>query len=78
MVSWCVAYICRNTKNKNPNLTYFSLPRNRKIDKIWENRINRTDLPKIIALCKEHFEESWFNKSVDLKRRLMNSKDEFV
>ena len=37
-----------------------------------EKRINHTDLPKIIALCKEHFEESYFNKSVDLKRRFIN------
>ena len=37
-----------------------------------EKRINHTDLPKIIALCKEHFEKSYFNKSVDLKRRFIN------
>ena len=30
---------------------------------------------KKIGLCKEYFEESCFNKSVDLGRRLMNSKD---
>ena len=32
----------------------------------------------IIPLCEEHFEESCFIKSVDLKRRLVNSKDEFI
>ena len=37
-----------------------------------EKRINHTDLSKIIALCKEHFEESYFDKSVDLRRRLIN------
>ena len=30
-----------------------------------------------IALCEEHFEESCFGKSGDLRRRLINSKDEF-
>ena len=53
-----VAYKYRNTKNKNLKLTFFSLPKNRKI-----------------GVCEEHFEESCFNKSVDLKRRLMKSKD---
>ena len=70
-----IAYKCGNAKNENLNLTFFSLPRNRKIAKIWKNRINRTDLPKIIALCEEHRGESCFNKSADLGRKLMNTKD---
>ena len=53
-----VTYKYGNTKNKNLNLTFFSLSRNTKI-----------------ALCEEHFEESCFNKSANLGRRLMNSKD---
>ena len=67
MVSWCVAYKCLNTKNKNVNLTFFSLPRNRKIAKIWKSRISDTDLPKITAMCEKLFEESCFSKSVDLR-----------
>ena len=58
MVSWYAAYKCHNTKDKILNLTLYSLPRNRKIAKMWKNRINCTDLPKIIALCEEHSEES--------------------
>ena len=46
-----------------------------KLPKYGKNRINRTDLPKVIALSKEHLGESCFNKSVDLGRILMNSKD---
>ena len=42
---------------------------------MWENRINRTHWSKIIALCDEHFQESYFNKSVDLGRSLMNSEE---
>ena len=53
---------------------FFSLPKNRKITKIWKNRINHTDLPKIIAFCKQHLGESCFNKSADLGRRLMKIK----
>ena len=30
------------------------------------------------VLCEELFEQSYFDKSVDLRRRLMNSKDEFT
>ena len=78
MVSCCVTYKCHSTQDNNPNLTFFSLPRNGKNAKIWENRINHTDLPKIIALCEEYFQEPCFSKSVDLRRRLMNSKDEFM
>ena len=44
---------------------------------MWKKRINRTDLRKVIALCEEHFEESCFDKSIDVRRKLMNSKDEF-
>ena len=58
MDSWCVAYKCRNPKNKNPNLTFFSLPRNRK---------NYQNMEK-------YFQESCFNKCVNLRRRLMNNK----
>ena len=41
-----------------------------------KKRIENIAVPKITALCEEHFEESCFDKSVDLWRRLMNSKDE--
>ena len=78
MVSWWVAYKCCNTKNKNPNLTFFSLLIKTKIAKIWKNRINRTDFPKIMDRWEERLEESYLNKYVDLRRRLMNSKDEFT
>ena len=43
-----------------------------------ENRVNRTDLPKIIALWEEHRGESWLNNSADLGRKLMNGKDQFM
>ena len=49
-----------------------------KLLKYGTKRITRIDLPKIIiALCEEHFDESCFGKSGDLRRRLINSKDEF-
>ena len=40
MVSWCVAYKCHNKRDKNPNWTFFSLPRNGKIAKIWNKKNN--------------------------------------
>ena len=49
-----------------------------KLLKYEKNVINCTDLCKIIALGEEHFEQSCFDISVDLRRRLMNSKDEFM
>ena len=38
-----------------------------------EKRISLTEFPKITVLCEKHFEESCFNKSVDLGRTIMNS-----
>ena len=62
------------------SLTFFSLLRNKKIAKIWKNRINRTYLPKIIliALCEEHCGRPCFKKSADLGRKLMNTKELFI
>ena len=65
MVSWCVT--CKfhhNTKDKNPNLTFYSLARNGKIVKIRKNRINRADLPKKIAMCSSSHPEVFCKKGV--------------
>ena len=51
------SYKWHNTKNKNPNLTILACHE------------NCTYLPKILALYKEHFEESCF-KSVDFKKKI--------
>ena len=69
---------CRNTKSRNPNFTVFSLPRNKKVAKLWKNRMKRTDLLKVIALSKEHLRKFCFNKSANLRRRLINRKDKFI
>ena len=49
-----------------------------KNSKIWNNRIKCTDLLKIIALWEENFEESCFDKYVNLRRRLINRKVKFI
>ena len=64
MISWCVAYKCQKTKDKSSNQVAYQ--EMEKIAKIWQNRINRTDFSKIIALCEKDFEESWFDKSISM------------
>ena len=70
MVSWCVAHVSYYTKIN-------SLRKNTKTSKIRKKNLILRDLPRIIDLCKEHFEESFFNNCVHLRRILMKSKDQF-
>ena len=53
-------------KQQQSQLDLFRLLTNRKIVKVWKNK------------SRKLFEEFCFNKSVDLRKRLMNSKDEFM
>ena len=66
---------CRNTENKSPNLTFSRLPKIKKNRQNVKNRINCTDLSKVMSMWEEHREESCFNKAADLGRELMNTKD---
>ena len=53
------------------SLSFFSLPKDKKIANAWKARIGRTNLPSNIFFCERHFENSSFDASVDIRNRLM-------
>ena len=95
IVCWCVSYkSCNsNTKNINPNLTFYSSPRNRKIAIIWKNRINRTQIFKPLSYCFEETIEfdvkasfascplsrliRWYNKPGDITKEFWQKAVQF-
>ena len=71
MAPWCAAVDCTNNIS-NSSVSFFKLPRDKETADIWKVKIKRKNLPKVIYLCEEHFEDSCFDKSVDMKNRLMD------
>ena len=62
----CVAVDCvNNTRGGNKNISFYRLPRDNSLKKIWMQKIKRENLPnqENIRLC--HFEDSCFER--DLK-----------
>ena len=68
----CCAVNCSNQPSQNSNTSYHRLPKDEALAKVWKNKINRTQLPNQVYLCSEHFEESCFDKSWDIKQSLMS------
>ena len=66
----CSAYLCHNKSTKNPDKSYFVLPKDPKIRNAWIKAINRTELPKNVCVCSDHFEDGCFDKSWELQNRL--------
>ena len=69
----CCAWNCTNQYSNNTDISYHKLPIDKKIAQVWIKNINRTELPKQVYLCSQHFEESCFDVSHDLKQRLLPS-----
>ena len=67
----CCAWGCNNQTKKNLVVSYHGLPKDKRIASVWVKNINRTDLPKEVFLCSDHFEESCFDAHHDMKRRLL-------
>ena len=64
----CVAVDCvNNTRGGNKNISFYRLPRDNSLKKIWIQKIKRENLPnqENIRLCHLHFEDSCFER--DLK-----------
>ena len=70
----CVAYNCNNKSDNNPSISYHRLPgpSRKLVRQTWIDVIGRTDLPKKVYLCAEHFAEESFDPSHDLKQRLLS------
>ena len=71
---WCVAVGCTNYKSKNKELTFFCLPKDKKLAEEWKAKVKRENLPKLVFLCEQHFADSCFDKSVDLRNQLLTGK----
>ena len=57
-MGWCAVVGCHNRSSKNKDKTFFFMPTNRSMSSAWKRAINRTELPKQVFVCSDHFEES--------------------
>ena len=72
MIENCSAVYCHSNKKKNKDKTFFTLPRDAALAKIWIAKLNRAkdNLPKNIWICSDHFEDDCFNSSWMLQSSL--------
>ena len=75
--SCCTVDGCSINKRDYPNITIFNLPKEEEMKKLWLTYLHFDKVPRNIRVCENHFEDSCFNFSVDLKNRLMNSKSNY-
>ena len=69
---YCCAVNCSNNskgKGKEKNISFFRLPRDESLKKVWLAKIKRSNLPdeNNVRLCSNHFEENCYER--DLKVR---------
>ena len=69
-MSWCAVVYCHNCNLKNKDKSYFALPKDTKVRNAWIRAINRTELPKKVYVCSDHFEEKCFDQSWKLQSEL--------
>ena len=69
----CAAVFCHNNKRKNK--TFFSLPKNTAVAKVWIVKLNREkdNLPSKVYVCSEHFDDDCFGSSWMLQSTLTYS-----
>lgn len=60
MPHYCCAYECNSSSDKNPELCFFEVPKEKKQKKSWEERISREDWKpsKYTTICSRHFAHS--------------------
>ena len=61
-MSWCAVVNCHNDSKRNHDKSYFQLPKDEHLKKTWVRLINRTELPKRVYVCSDHFQESCFDQ----------------
>ena len=69
-MAWCSAFACSHNSKRDKEKSLFLLPTNPTVKSAWINAINRTELPKKVYLCSDHFEESCFDPSWKLQNEL--------
>ena len=66
----CCVKLCSNTKENYPDKSFFSIPKDKKLNDAWKAAINRTAYPKNTTVCSDHFEEECFDASWKLQTEL--------
>ena len=71
----CAAVYCCNNKRKNKDKTFFSLPKDTAVAKVWIAKLNREkdNLPSKVYVCSDHFEDDCFDSSWMLQSALTYS-----
>lgn len=69
-MSWCSAFGCSNNSKRDKEKSFFRLPGDPNVRNAWVKAINRTELPKKVLLCSDHFTENCFDKSWSLQNEL--------
>ena len=71
----CAVFFCHNNKIKNKDKTFFSLPKDVAVDKVWIDKLNREkdNLPSKVYICSDHFENDCFDSSWMLQSTLTYS-----
>ena len=61
----CAKVFCHNNKRKNKDKTFFSLPKDTAVAKVWIAKLNREkdNLPSKVYVCSDHFEDNCFDFS---------------
>ena len=71
----CAAVLCHKNKRKNKDKTFFSLPKDTTLAKVWIAKLNRekNNLPYKVYVCSDHFEDDCFDSSWMLQSTLTYS-----
>lgn len=66
---WCVVVECSNntfTKNREKDVSFYNLPKDENLRKIWLLNIKRENIPKNPKICHQHFEDSCFKRDLEV------------
>ena len=59
----CSAVYCHNNKRKNKDKTFFSLPKDTAVAKVWIAKLDRekNNLPSKVYVCSDHLKNDCFD-----------------
>ena len=71
----CAAFYCHNNKREIKDKTFFSLPKDTAVAKVWIAKLNREkdNLPSKVYVCSDHFEDNCLDSSWMLQPTLTYS-----
>ena len=71
----CAAVYCHNNKREIKDKTFFSLPKDTAVAKVWIAKLNREkdNLPSKVYHCSDHVEDDCFDSSWMLQSTLTRS-----